>query len=520
MTSLDFAKQEDVQLSLIDSRWDLIIVDEAHKMSAYKYGDKIDKTARYKFGENISRITRFLLFLTATPHRGDPENFRLFLDLLQPGFFANTEMLAESIQNQDNPLFLRRLKEDLKGFDNAPLFPPRHVETLKYRLSDDEKVLYNEVTKYVRDLFNRALQKEKRNVAFALTILQRRLASSTRAIRKSLERRQKRLKELLHKGQILQEAGYSEEYLEDLEENKRWEKEEELLEKLTSAETLEELQMEIDKLEELSALAREVEKKGVETKLNRLRELLDQEKLQHTDTKLLIFTESRETLEYLAEKLSGWGYRIAVIHGGMNMDARIQAEHDFKNKAQVMVATEAAGEGINLQFCWLMVNYDTPWNPNRLEQRMGRIHRYGQRNEVYIYNLVAGDTLEGQILERLFVKLKRMKEQLGSDRVFDVIGDVLSGQSLKDLIMDAISNRRSMEEILAEMELTPDEEALRKVKEASMEALATCHIDLSRIAGEQRSAKENRLVPEYIEKFFLRAAKKKNLKIEKRRDGY
>ena len=520
VTSLDFAKQEDVQLSLIDSRWDLIIVDEAHKMSAYKYGDKIDKTARYKFGENISRITRFLLFLTATPHRGDPENFRLFLDLLQPGFFANTEMLAESIQNQDNPLFLRRLKEDLKGFYNAPLFPPRHVETLKYRLSDDEKVLYNEVTKYVRDLFNRALQKEKRNVAFALTILQRRLASSTRAIRKSLERRQKRLKELLHKGQILQEAGYSEEYLEDLEENKRWEKEEELLEKLTSAETLEELQMEIDKLEELSALAREVEKKGVETKLNRLRELLDQEKLQHTDTKLLIFTESRETLEYLAEKLSGWGYRIAVIHGGMNMDARIQAEHDFKNKAQVMVATEAAGEGINLQFCWLMVNYDIPWNPNRLEQRMGRIHRYGQRNEVYIYNLVAGDTLEGQILERLFVKLKRMKEQLGSDRVFDVIGDVLSGQSLKDLIMDAISNRRSMEEILAEMELTPDEEALRKVKEASMEALATCHIDLSRIAGEQRSAKENRLVPEYIEKFFLRAAKKKNLKIEKRRDGY
>ena len=147
-------------------------------MSAYSYGDKIDKTARYKFGENISRITRFLLFLTATPHRGDPENFRLFLDLLQPGFFANTEMLAESIQNQDNPLFLRRLKEDLKGFDNAPLFPPRHVETLKYRLSDDEKVLYNEVTKYVRDLFNRALQKEKRNVAFALTILQRRLASS------------------------------------------------------------------------------------------------------------------------------------------------------------------------------------------------------------------------------------------------------------------------------------------------------------------------------------------------------
>lgn len=520
VTSLDFAKQDDVQFSLKDSRWDLIIVDEAHKMAAYKYGEKIDKTERYKFGEAISRITRFLLFLTATPHRGDPENFRLFLDLLQPGFFADTKMLSESIENQDNPLFLRRLKEDLKGFNNAPLFPPRHVDTLKFRLSDDEKYLYNEVTKYVREIFNKALQKEKRNVAFALTILQRRLASSTRAIRKSLERRKKRLEELYRQGQILQEGGYNEDYLEEMEENQRWQQEEELLEKLTSAETLEELQVEIDKLEELAALARDVEKKEIETKLNRMRDLLQQEQLQTTETKLLIFTESRETMEYLCEKLTHWGYSVVVIHGGMSMDARIQAEHDFKNKAQVMVATEAAGEGINLQFCWLMVNYDIPWNPNRLEQRMGRIHRYGQVNEVFIYNLVAGDTLEGRIMERLFAKLKLMQEHLGSDRVFDVIGDVLSGTTLKDLIMDAIANRRTMEDILAGMDLVPDEEALKRVKDASMEALATRHIDLSRIAGEQRSAKENRLVPEYIEKFFLRAAENLKIKMEKRRDEY
>jgi len=520
ITSLDFAKQDDVLFSLKDSTWDLVIIDEAHKMAAYRYGDKIDKTERYKFGEQISAITRYLLFLTATPHRGDPENFRLFLDLLQPGFFADTRMLSESIQNQDNPLFLRRLKEDLKSFEGAPLFPPRYVETVKYRLSDDEKLLYNAVTNYVQQTYNKALQQEKRNVAFALTILQRRLASSTRAIRRSLERRKKRLEELYQKGQILQETGYSEDYLEDLEENQRWQWEEELLEKLTSAETLEELHQEINKLEELLALAKEVEKKEIETKLTRLRELLEQENLQASGTKLLIFTESRETMEYLSEKLSSWGYKVAVIHGGMNMDARIRAEHQFKNEAQVMVATEAAGEGINLQFCWLMVNYDIPWNPNRLEQRMGRIHRYGQRNEVHIYNLVAADTLEGRIMERLFEKLKRMREHLGSDRVFDVIGDVITGTSLRDLIMDAIASRRSMEEILAEMELTPDEEAIRRVKEASMEALATRHIDLSRIAGEQRSTRENRLVPEYIEKFFLRAAKKSGLKIGRRRDGY
>ncbi|BAF60622.1 hypothetical DNA/RNA helicases [Pelotomaculum thermopropionicum SI] len=521
ITSLDFAKQEDVMFALKDSSWDLVIVDEAHKMSAYRYGDKISKTARYQFGELISQITKYLLFLTATPHRGDPENFRLFLDLLQPGFFANTEMLAASIQNKDNPLFLRRLKEDLKGFDNTPLFPPRQVETIKYRLSEVEKELYNAVTTYVEQNFNKALQKEKRNVAFALTILQRRLASSVRAARKSLERRRDRLQELYKKGQLLQDLGYTEDYLEDLEEKVRWQKEEELLEKLTSAETLEELKEEIEKLNDLVLLAKEVEKQEIETKLNRLREVIDDEKLRETGTKLLIFTESRDTLEYLAEKIGRkWGYTVTIVHGGMGMDARIRAEYEFKNRAQVMVATEAAGEGINLQFCWLMVNYDIPWNPNRLEQRMGRIHRYGQRNEVHIYNLVAADTREGRILETLFEKLNRMKEHLGSDRVFDVIGDILPGVSLKDLILEAIAGRRTMEEILAEIERVPDEEAIRRVKEATMEALATRHLDLSRIVGEQRIARENRLVPEYIEKFFLRAAQKLEIKCEKRHDGF
>lgn len=517
--SMDFAKQDDVRYALKDSRWDLCIVDEAHKMSAYKYGQKISKTQRYTFGELLSPLTTYLLFLTATPHRGDPENFRLLLDLLEPGFFANTSMLFESIQVKDNPLFLRRLKEDLKDFEGAPIFPPRTVETIKYYLSDDEKRLYNAVTEYVEKHFNKALEKEKRNVTFALTILQRRLASSVRAIRKSLERRYKRLRELYEKGQLLQEDGYDEDYLEDLEERERWEKEEELLEKLTSAETLEELKDEIEKLKELVAISKEVEKKEVETKLNELRKLMEAEKLQETETKLLIFTESRDTLEYLVEKLRGWGYLVVYIHGGMNMDARIKAEADFRNQAQIMVSTEAGGEGINLQFCWLMVNYDIPWNPNRLEQRMGRVHRYGQRNEVHIYNLVAIDTREGQILYRLFEKLSNIRKHLGSDRVFDVIGEVLVGKSLKDLIIDAIAKRRTMHDILNDFERIPDEEAVRKVKEASLEALAVRHIDLTRILGEQRKAIENRLVPEYVEEFFKRAAKALNIKMEKGKDG-
>jgi len=521
ITSMDFAKQDDVLPSLAEAKWDLVVVDEAHKMAAYEYGAKKKETERYKLGELLSRNTDLLVFLTATPHRGDPANFRLFLDLLEPSFFSTNEMLEESIKNKDNPLFLRRLKEDLKGFDGASLFPPREVKTIKYRLSEDERRLYNAVTKYVEVHYNRALEKEKRNVAFALLILQRRLASSIRAIRRSLERRRERLQILYQHGEIIQEYGRLDiEALEDAPELERWEKENELLEKLTSSESLPELKDEIEKLDELIELAKEAEKKEIETKLTQLKKVMDDQKIGKGQEKLLIFTESRDTLEYLVEKIRKWGYSVTYIHGGMNLDKRIGAEREFKEKAQIMVSTEAGGEGINLQFCWLMVNYDIPWNPNRLEQRMGRIHRYGQQYEVYIYNLVAVDTKEGRILEKLFTKLETIKEHLGSDRVFDVIGDILPGRSLQDLIIEAVTNKRSLDEILQEFEKVTDEEAVDRAKQATLEGLATKHIDFSRILGETRVAKENRLVPEYIEKFFLKARDKLGLKVEKNGEGF
>jgi superfamily II DNA or RNA helicase len=523
ITSMDFAKQEDVMVSLAEALWDLVIIDEAHKMAAYEYGGRISRTERYKLGELLSRNSNFLLFLTATPHRGDPSNFRLFLDLLEPGFFATNEMLEESIAKKDNPLFIRRLKEDLKNFDGTPIFPPREVITIKYRLSDDEKRLYNAVTEYVEKYYNKAIEKEKRNAAFALLILQRRLASSVRAVRRSLERRRDRLQALYKQGKIIQEMGYiDEEALEDLPEVERWKKEDELLEKLTAAETLEELKEEIEKLDELIKLAKDVEKKEIETKLNELKRVMDEEKIKETKEKLLIFTEFKDTLDYLVEKIRSWGYTVTYIHGGMNLDKRINAEHEFKEKAQIMVSTEAGGEGINLQFCWLMVNYDIPWNPNRLEQRMGRIHRYGQQYVVHIYNLVAVDTKEGRILVKLFGKLETIAQQLG--RVFDVVGDVVSaylaGRTLQDLIVEAVANRRSLDDILKDFERITDEEAIKRVKEASLEGLATRYIDLSRILGEARIAKENRLVPEYIEKFFLKASEKLGVKVEKRKDGF
>lgn len=521
ITSMDFAKQDDVMAALAETHWDLVVVDEAHKMAAYRYGRKLDRTERYRLGEVLSRISQFLLFLTATPHRGDPENFRLLLDLLEPDLFATTELLHESIQNRDNPLFLRRLKEDLKDFHQVPLFPPRYVHTPSWRLGDDEKRLYNAVTDYVEKWYNLALQKEKRNVAFALLILQRRLASSVRAIRRSLERRKQRLEDLLKQGQWLTERSeiIDEEALEDAPELERLRQEEELAARLTAAETREELQAEIELLEQLVRLAKAAEHQSIETKLNKLREVIEDEHIQSTGEKLLIFTESRDTLDYLAERLRGWGFSVVTLHGGMNLDQRIQAEHEFRDKAQIMVSTEAGGEGINLQFCSLMVNYDIPWNPNRLEQRMGRIHRYGQQKEVHIYNLVAADTREGRVLITLFNKLERIREAYGADRVFDVIGDILPGASLKDLIVDAIANRRTLDDIVAEVERIPNEEALRRVKEAALVGLATRHIDLQRILGDERRARENRLVPEYVERFFQRACAFLGLPLERRQDG-
>lgn len=520
ITSMDFAKQADIMEMLADVHWDLVIVDEAHKMAAYRYGEKTNKTERYRLGELLSSRSQSLLFLTATPHRGDPENFRLFLNLLEPGFFANVDLLVESIRDGDNPLFLRRLKEDLRDFEGRPLFPPRYVFTRTYRLNSGEKQLYDAVTEYVKQWYNIALERKKRNVAFLMVLLQRRLASSVRAVRRSLERmRKKRLERPLGLGQLVTEKAYiDEEEMEDAPEGERLLKEEEL-ESYTAAETLEELEVELQMLERLIHLAREAEKQEIETKLQELRQVIEEERIRGRGEKILIFTEFRETLEYLAEKLRQWGFNVVTLHGGMRLEDRIRAENEFRERAQVMVSTEAGGEGINLQFCSLMVNYDVPWNPNRLEQRMGRIHRYGQRKEVHIYNLVAYDTIEGRVLQALFDKLDKIRKALGSDRVFDVIGDIVPGRSLKDLIMDAISRRRNLEEILAEIEAVPDEEAIRKAREATLEALATRHIDLQRVLGEDRRARENRLVPEYIERFFERACRFLGLKVERRRDG-
>jgi len=527
ITSIDFAKQDEILNSLSSSHFDLVIVDEAHKMSAYQYGEKTYKSKRYKLGETLSQITEHLLFLTATPHKGDPENFRLFLDLLEPGFFATSELLEKSIESKDNPLFIRRLKEDLKDFDGKPLFLPRTVRTVPFSIKQNsprEVDLYNKLSRYVKTQYNKALSKrdKRRNIAFALVILQRRFASSIYSLWKSLVRRKKKLEDLLNSVEtedFKNKKIFSFEEVEDLPERERW-KEEEIWETLSVAENRKELKKEIETLEELINLAEEIIQNEEEIKLRQLKETLQKLNKDFPNEKIIIFTEAKDTLEYLEKKIREWGYSVITIHGGMSLEERINAEALFRNEKQVLIATEAAGEGINLQFCHLMINYDIPWNPNRLEQRMGRIHRYGQNREVYIFNLVNKDTREGEVLNRLFEKLEKIRDALGSDKVFDVISEIFEGKNLSQLLLEAAVNSRSQDEILKELEIKVDEEYIKKIKDNLGDTLATRFIDYTRIKEMRDKALEQKLIPEYTENFFKKAFLLAGGKFSERKDGF
>ena len=507
ITSIDFvARQDDILAMLRDVHWDLVIFDEAHKMAAYRYGQKVNKTQRYEFGELMRDKTDHMLFLTATPHKGDPDNFALLLQLLDRDLYATGDILAEASAHGENRIMIRRLKEDMKQFDGAPCFPPRNVETLPYRLTPDELTLYEAVTNYVQNNFARAEQSQNRNVGLALTVLQRRLASSMAAIRRSLERRLKRLQDLRKLGKLKQEYGELPEDMEDLTEAERWKFEDDIVERLTMAENMTELENEIEDLKGLVQHARHSENNVPETKFEELRGVISNY-LSGRDERLLVFTEHRDTLDFLVGKLTNLGFHCCTIHGRMPLQKRIDAEREFfERKPSIMVATEAAGEGINLQFCSLMVNYDIPWNPNRLEQRMGRIHRYGQQNEVMIFNLVAANTREGQVVERLLRKLEDMRKALGSDRVYDVIGEIIPAPKFDALMKDWLSRRRTMNDILAEIDLQTDERQVARIR-ADMQdrSLGSRHIDMSKLDADRQKSKEHRLMPEYIEKFFVEA---------------
>ena len=554
------------KLDVPDAHWDLVICDEAHKMSASVFGGEVKYTKRYLLGRRLSALTRHFLLMSATPHNGKEEDFRLFMALLDGDRFEGRPRDTAAAGADDASDLMRRMvKENLLKFDATPLFPPRVATTVSYRLSDGEAELYHAVTGYVRDEFNRAdkLQDNKRagTVGFALTILQRRLASSPAAIHESLRRRKGRLESRLRELELLRRGGEvrtlnrdapacDEEDLEDFEDapdNEAEETEEKILDRATAAETIDELKAEIRTLGGLERLAYQVRRGGRDRKWRELAKLLQTRIFgraavaeQHDSDsendgdgedivprapggrapavsphqKLVVFTEHRDTLVYLrgrVETLLGGADAVAAIYGGMSREERRRTQNAFLHdpKVKVLIATDAAGEGINLQRAHLMVNYDLPWNPNRLEQRFGRIHRIGQTETCFLWNLVAGETREGDVYCRLLEKLEKAREALGG-QVFNVLGEVVfDGASLRDLLIDAVrrgEERETRTRIKKAVEGAFDPARLRAMLGERALAPQTMGIEgVCRVREDMERAEARRLQPHYIESFFLEA---------------
>ena len=521
------ARDEEITDKLGNSEWDLVVVDEAHRMSANWWGGELRKTKRFTLGQLLGSISRHLLLMTATPHSGSEENFEAFLTLLDPDRFEGQN--RDGVHVTDTTGLMRRMvKEELLTFDGKPLFPERIAETVPYRLSPDELRLYEEVTHYVREEMNRADQHsdspQRRTVGFALTVLQRRLASSTHAILRSLERRRDRLSSkradmaagrysvaedplrLPNPDTFDDPDEYSAEEFERLEE--------EVVDAATAARTVAELDVEIALLDDLVELARRVRDSGVDRKWAELRSLLTDRQLLRDSTgeprKLIIFTEHRDTLDYLTRQIRnvlGDHDAVLTIHGGTRRTDRKVVRELFTQEPgrQVLVATDAAGEGLNLQAAHLMINYDLPWNPNRLEQRFGRIHRIGQEKVCRLWNIVADETREGQVYIRLLEKMEQQRKAYGG-KLFDILGDAFSEKPLRTLLMDAIRYGDDPARI-AEIERVVDGQVAEGcedlVRERALAKETLGPLELERLRREMDEATARRLQPHYIEKFFV-----------------
>ncbi len=528
VTSISWVSRvEDARDSLLRSRWDLIIVDEAHKMAAYS-ADK--KTLAYKLGEALSGMTDHYLLMTATPHKGDPVNFCLFLELLDRDVYGDVKSLEEAMRRNHAPFYLRRTKEALVSFPDQhtgqvkKLFTKRDVRTASFDLDGEEYEFYDALTRYVEDQSIKATSDDSargRALTFTMAMLQRRFASSVYAVRRSLERMREKRRKVLDNPRafVLKQLDIPDD-LDELPEEER----EDYLEQIETATISIDpavLRDEIAQLGRLIDQACALEQREVESKLARLREVLqDNAVLSNPDMKLLVFTEHKDTLDYLAGdgregrplgRLRQWGLKVTQIHGGMKIGdrdtkgTRISAEREFREEAQVLVATEAAGEGINLQFCWFMVNYDIPWNPVRLEQRMGRIHRYGQEHDCLIFNFAAVNTREGRVLQKLLERLRQIRDELGSDQVFDVVGEVFPSNLLEKLFREMYAQRTALPDIEARIVQEVDAGRFRRITDSTLEGLAKRELNLGALVGKSAEARERRLVPEVIEDFFKEA---------------
>lgn len=528
--SLDTLRQDRMQDCLFEAQpYDLVVFDEAHKLSArYESDGTIYKSKRYELAERIADQQKNLLLLTATPHMGKDDAYYFLWRLLLPEHLAAQKAFERLAENEKSKHLLRRMKEEMVTFDGKPIYPPRRSQTIAYPLKQgevSEQSLYDAVTAYCEEYFDLAGQYNRSAAKMAMMVLQRRLASSTFALLQSLIRRAEKLQiplrnlkdgrlstEGLEKAQAklsdvdirAEKTGDEEETIDGQEEAERVDED---LERATAARSSAELEIEVHHVENLVELAKKVYDLKSESKFEKLWEALT----EYPDTKVLIFTEHRDTMDFIIQRLEALGFtgKVAQIHGGMRYSAREEQVEFFRdpNGAQYLVATDAAGEGINLQFCWLMVNYDIPWNPARLEQRMGRIHRYKQTRTVVLLNLVAEDTREGRVLRVLLEKMQNMREELNDDKVFDVIGQQFSQISLKELITRAITENQ-VDASIQSINTQFTRESIQRQFEGQQRSVVSSEVKrlLSNVQNQRESAETLRMLPAYVRSFFEDAA--------------
>ena len=508
--------------------YDLVVFDEAHKLSARRNTDlTLDKTHRYDMAELIANQGRHLLLMTATPHMGKDDPYYFLWRLLEPELLSTPEAFARLGKTQRRHYLLRRMKEEMVRFDGSLIFRPRDSNTVEYPLiqgDQQEQDLYDQTTSYCETHYDRAKLRNRSAAGLAMSILQRRLASSTWALLKSLVRREQKLSVVIQEleGGLVNEeelaarqsrlptadvrdtkTGDEEEIADEQEESER---QDEDLSGATDARTLSELRIELAEIKRLVVLARHVCGLKHESKFERLWAALE----EYPDTKVLIFTEFRDTLGFLIERLEGKGLtgKIASIHGGLPYQERDKQAAFFRdpNGARILVATDAAGEGINLQFCWLLVNYDIPWNPARLEQRMGRVHRYKQDHDVLLLNLVSHDTREGRVLKTLLEKLETIRRELGNDKVYDIIGQQFTGKPLTELIFEAVVEGKEAQAQREFARLSKEQverllsEQARKVEVSQVRNL------LAALQAQREVAEVRRMMPAYVRRYFQWAA--------------
>jgi SNF2 family DNA or RNA helicase len=527
ITSHDFAKRADILPGLRQVHWDLVIVDEAHRMSAM---DESHKSLRSKLGELLRDTSDHILLLTATPHKGDPRNFSLFLQLLDKDAYADVRSIQQAMERRQAPFYLRRTKEAMVYFPERQedgswlarkIFTRRIPHTVDFQIEGDEFELYKDVTNFVKRQSRKAAERgddpRARAVGFLMSLYQRRLASSMAALMNSLENRATRLeKKLKDAKELAREAPPDPPDLEELDEMEDDERErlERIFEAVTFSDNADLVREEIEELRQLAARARAIMTKDCEAKLTRLKQLLhDQGFFKDPEQRLLIFTEFTDTLYYLVECLTEMKFKVGTIHGGMKPGSRdepgtrLYSEQQFKDGGiQVLVATEAAGEGINLQCCHVLFNYDIPWNPNRLEQRMGRIHRYGQLHDCLIFNFIATNTIEGKILQRLLDKLQEIRDALDDDAVFNVVGEILPAAHVERTLRDYYAGKMGPEDLEDRLMRNVDEKRFRDICQNALEGLAAKKLNQEMLIERKAKAQEKRMVPEEIARFIKNAA--------------